>query len=606
MASVEPTLLAAHIRRMVAAETEALTDAELVGRFAENRDASAFEVLVWRHGPMVWATCRRILRHQHDIEDAFQATFLALARTAGSIGTRDATSGWLHRVAVNAALKLKANRMLAGLPAEVADRREAEPDGEEFARTLDEELDRLPERNRVAFVLCCLEGMTSAEAARELGCPVGTVDSRLHAARTKLRDRLTRRGFGPGALAGLAAVAPPATTMAKAVSSGSGGAQREAVSMLATQVSRMMTHGTLIMKTAICAALILVLAGSVWAFGGPRDASTPNPAQTLRHFSLLVRAAPIPPGAGRGEGRIAVWRSGHPLSIRPDTKETAALLRGLEGKRGGLRLGPDRLSALVYISPSAEDYSRLFVRAVDGDGTEAQAQEIDVEGVALHDAFWGADGRTVYGYGLPIPKGTPAPAQDLTKDFVNWSFDMRTRKVERLKLPGNVSILDRSADGKAFLVLRYEKPAGAPGDYRLGLLPADGGEFVALTKASEATPGDFRFSPDGKFALGRMYVSEGSTLLPELVVFDLKTRTRTAVTVPKDAYVCWSCWSPDGQRIAFAWLSKPPHQENDEKRAKPFAKEMYDQSITVARPDGSDARVIHTESDDLYGSIDWR
>jgi hypothetical protein len=244
----------------------------------------------------------------------------------------------------------------------------------------------------------------------------------------------------------------------------------------------------------------------------------------------------------------------------------------------------------------------LFVRALDGDGTEAQAQEIAVEGVWLHGAFWGADGRTVYGYGLTIPKGAP----DLTKDFVNWSFDMRTRKVEGLKLPGNVSILDRSPDGKAFLVLRYEKPAGVPGDYRLGLLPTDGGEFVALTKAAEATPGDFRFSPDGKFALGRVYVSEGSTLLPELVVFDLKTRTRTAVTVPKDAHVCWSCWSPDGKRIAFAWLPKAAYAERDEKRAGTFAKEKYDMSITVARPDGSDARVVHTETDYLYGSIDWR
>src|SRR5688572_22759382 len=107
MPRLEPTLLAAHIRR-IAPEGEALTDSELVGRYAEHRDAAAFEVLVWRHGPMVWATCRRILRHQQDVEDAFQAAFLALARSAASIGTRQAAGGWLHRVAVNAALKLRA------------------------------------------------------------------------------------------------------------------------------------------------------------------------------------------------------------------------------------------------------------------------------------------------------------------------------------------------------------------------------------------------------------------------------------------------------------------------------------------------------------------
>ena len=198
MPIVEPTLLAAHIRCMVAAETDALMDVELVDRFAENRDAGAFEVLVWRHGPMVWGTCRRILRHQHDIEDAFQATFLALARTAKSIGTRQAISGWLHRVAVNAALKLKANRVPAEPLADVPARSDVDSTGGELAGVLDEELNRLSDRTRAAFVLCCLEGMTSAEVARELGCPVGTVDSRLHAARARLRDRLARRGFGPG------------------------------------------------------------------------------------------------------------------------------------------------------------------------------------------------------------------------------------------------------------------------------------------------------------------------------------------------------------------------------------------------------------------------
>src|SRR3954452_9240381 len=167
MPRVEPTLLAAQIRRI--ASEEALTDAELVGRYAEHRDAAAFEVLVWRHGPMVWAACRRVLRHQHDVEDAFQALFLALARSAPSIATRPAVAGWLHRVATNAALKLKAARQPAGLTAGMPDRPES--DGGELAAAVDEELERLPDRMRGAFVLCGLEGMTSAEAARQLGCP---------------------------------------------------------------------------------------------------------------------------------------------------------------------------------------------------------------------------------------------------------------------------------------------------------------------------------------------------------------------------------------------------------------------------------------------------
>ena len=128
MPKAETTLLAAHIRRLAAPECEALTDAELVGRYAESRDAAAFEVLVWLHAPMVWAACRRVLRHQHDAEDAFQATFLALARAAASIGTRPAVAGWLHRVATNAALKLKAGRRTAGLACDLEARPES--DGE--------------------------------------------------------------------------------------------------------------------------------------------------------------------------------------------------------------------------------------------------------------------------------------------------------------------------------------------------------------------------------------------------------------------------------------------------------------------------------------------
>src|SRR4051794_12781677 len=89
-----------HLRRL-AHRTEAggLTDAHLVARYAAAHDEAAFAELLARHGPMVLAVCRRILRHEQDAEDAFQATFLALARKAGSIGRRQAVAGWLYKVA---------------------------------------------------------------------------------------------------------------------------------------------------------------------------------------------------------------------------------------------------------------------------------------------------------------------------------------------------------------------------------------------------------------------------------------------------------------------------------------------------------------------------
>ncbi len=604
MPIAQPILLA-HIRRLAAPESESLTDAELVGRYAEHRDAAAFEVLVWRHGPMVWATCQRILRHQHDVEDAFQAAFLALAQSASSLGTRQAVGGWLHRVAMNAALKLRADRLTTGLTVEIAAR--AEMDDGELAGAVDEELDRLPDRMRTAFVLCCLEGMSSAEAARELGCPVGTVDSRLHAARTRLRDRLSRRGFGPGVIAGLvAATALTASTVATAVEMGTGVLPRATVAALADFVCRGTTTGAISMKIITVAVLAVAFAGVVWAFGGSENIPLAPVAG--------APAAPIPRDASRGEGQISLWRDGHPVVFTPGTKGTTPLGTEFEGKPGRLLIGPDG-KILIYIAnrstlrpvdPKKQD--KVYIR----DGKETR--EID-PGVSHCRAFWGADG-IVYGHGFVQPKwGDPEPPVDLTADFVNWSFDPRTGKAKVLKLPGNVSILDRSADGKAFLVLRYEMPPGAaPGapkiwaDYRLGTIPADGGDLIPLTKLGESTPSELRFSPDGRSVLGTMYRKEDGNLVPELVVFDLKSKTRTAVTVPKDAHVCGSCWSPDGKRVAFIWESQAAYTERNN-RFGPIVpgqekKPVY--TVTVARPDGSDAKDVFTEAEYGYGSIDWR
>lgn len=164
---------------------------------------AAFEELVVRHGAMVLDVCRRVLRDPHDVEDAFQATFLVLVRRAGSVRDRDALGGWLHRVALRVALRAKT---------EAAHRREVEqravapgasdPILDNIERTdirtvLHEELDRIPASYRAALVACYLEGLTHEEAAIRLRWPVGTVRSRLARGRDRLRDRLARRGLAP-------------------------------------------------------------------------------------------------------------------------------------------------------------------------------------------------------------------------------------------------------------------------------------------------------------------------------------------------------------------------------------------------------------------------
>jgi RNA polymerase sigma factor (sigma-70 family) len=161
----------------------------------------------------VWAACRGILCCEPDAEDAFQATFLVLIRKAGSV-RGECLGGWLHRVAVNAALKHRArSARVASSPGEQLDALPGRaPDGSdaELSALVQEELARLPERFRVAVVLCELEGHTHAEAAQVLGWPIGTVSSRVSRARSLLRARLSRRGASAPAIVLPALGVPPA------------------------------------------------------------------------------------------------------------------------------------------------------------------------------------------------------------------------------------------------------------------------------------------------------------------------------------------------------------------------------------------------------------
>ncbi|HEY2251383.1 MAG TPA: RNA polymerase sigma factor, partial [Planctomycetaceae bacterium] len=175
------------------------SDDKLLHAYLMSNDQDAFAVLVRRYGPMVWGVCRRILRHTHDAEDAFQATFAVLVRKAPSIRRKRAIGGWLHQVARRAALRASAAGLHRGdvvdPSALVAPETTLEYSSSEQLAILDEEIARLPESLRLPIVLCYLQGLTNREAAECLGCPEGTIVSRLARARGKLRRRLVRRGL---------------------------------------------------------------------------------------------------------------------------------------------------------------------------------------------------------------------------------------------------------------------------------------------------------------------------------------------------------------------------------------------------------------------------
>jgi RNA polymerase sigma factor (sigma-70 family) len=188
-----------HLRRAaLLSGGEGPSDSHLLEAFLARRDGAAFEALLRRHGPMVLGVCRRVLRNAHDAEDAFQATFLVLARKAGSVRSREVLAGWLYGVAFRTSMKARAmnakrrtKERQAPAPA-----RSTPADGalEELLERLDAELHRLPEKYRVPVVLCELEGRSRKEAARTLGLAEGTLSWRLAQARKLLARKLSRQG----------------------------------------------------------------------------------------------------------------------------------------------------------------------------------------------------------------------------------------------------------------------------------------------------------------------------------------------------------------------------------------------------------------------------
>jgi RNA polymerase sigma factor (sigma-70 family) len=192
-----------YLQRVVPpADQPGTDDAELLRQFASRGDQSAFELLVWRHGRMVLDVCRRVLRDELEAEDAFQATFLVLARRARTIGRHGSVGAWLYRVAYRAALAARTrggrrSELSPAIAESHADPHAVDPADaaawREVGQVIDGLVNGLPEKYRAPFVLCCFEGKSNREAARELGCPVGTLESWLTRARERLRAGLTRR-----------------------------------------------------------------------------------------------------------------------------------------------------------------------------------------------------------------------------------------------------------------------------------------------------------------------------------------------------------------------------------------------------------------------------
>jgi RNA polymerase sigma factor (sigma-70 family) len=343
-----------HLRHVVAPKFEQCGDDTLLHAFVTRHDEESFAALVRRHGALVLNTCRHVLGHEQDAEDAFQATFLVLARKAASIRDAASLAGFLHGVAYRLSWKAKRDaarrrKREAQAPPRTQSQGTDELAWREVQALVEEEIDRLPRKYRTPFIRCYLQGLSRAEAARELGVKEGTIWSRLSWARRRLQERLARRGVALSAVLAAFALSDRAATAAltrlreiasaNARAFAAGQTLTETVSARAVALAQtgLSTVAAGKLKRAMTGLLLLILTGVGGAFFSARtpnpQAVPPNakPAEAPRREPAAKAPVdrhgdPLPDAAIARLGTVR-WRHGFgvsALAYSPDGKTIAA------------------------------------------------------------------------------------------------------------------------------------------------------------------------------------------------------------------------------------------------------------------------------------------
>jgi RNA polymerase sigma factor (sigma-70 family) len=316
--------------RSATAELAAMTDEELLARFFQRKEDAAFVALVERHGPLVYRVCRRVLRDTNDADDAFQATFMVLVRKGATLKQPGRLAAWLYGVANRTARKIKVRAAVRSrferegrqMPnkSDVPSKSKVDDLTLNEVRTIvDEEIGKLPEKYALPLTLCYLEGQTNAEAAKQLGCPEGSISRRLSRARELLKSRLLRRGLTLSAVLAAAAfakpvlAAPPPDLVASTVSAGSlalrGVPLEEILSGQAAAVVQDVVTGFVFPTKLVASALfalssiVLVVVVAGWQLESP-DGGPPfplslfqeSPASQSETYVPVGHCAPRPPG----------------------------------------------------------------------------------------------------------------------------------------------------------------------------------------------------------------------------------------------------------------------------------------------------------------------
>jgi RNA polymerase sigma factor (sigma-70 family) len=552
-----------------------LTDGQLLERFIAGRDESAeagFAALVERHGPMVLRVCRQILRDAHDTEDAFQATFLVLARRASSVRKRESLASWLYGVAHRVASRCQADsarrraheRRRAAMTTlqslDDTDRHSLEDWPE-----LHEEIERLPAKCREAIVLCYLEGLTTEAAARRLACAQGTVMSRLSRGRDRLRQRLTRRGLAPavgiataGVLANGSDAAVPAALIHSVVQSaihtaaGATAARGTPAKVVALTegVLKMMVRSRLRGIAGAVMALGAVAAGMgmfVYRTAGARPQDEPaaktaraalpvsrkdDPSRTAKGSAgeLVVRAADLSQKGGE-EPFIGI------VAIDPQTAKWRTIYTGLAVGPGPV--SPDGrylVSAIIGRNP---DPQAAGIWVYDLTGQTPPRRIFEKQG----QPFWANDGRQVI---IGVPVG------ERYRKFETWRVNADGSGRARLPIPDDDLVLDCSRDG-TWLATRTL--GGEPTHKgRLTVVHPDGTGARYLTEGSANDDffSIFKISPDGRSIAYVEIKTVGDVRHSSLFVADIEGKRPREIPVKLDPGTSAGVrWSPDGSRLAL-------------------------------------------------------
>ena len=558
------------LRRLLSRKAgSSLPDEQLLENFVSRRDEPSFEVLVWRHGAMVLGLCQRVLRDAHEAEDAFQATFLVFARKAATIGRGEVVAAWLYKVAYRVALRLRDSAAKRASPGAATDALPApEPTGDaewhDLRPVLDDEIARLPEKYRAPFVLCYLEGRTNEEAATQLGCPKGTVLSRLSRGRERLRARLARRGVAltatafaltltQNAASASVSAALVSPTVGAALPFAAGRAAAELVpAHIAALTEGMLRTMTLFKAKIATAVLALAVLGSgiAWAARGAGD-SQPRPEPAA---AALPAPSPAPePSAAPAEERDrerppappAPAITGKVVAIAKDGKsftvETPPTERGGEPVKTAVKFGEK--VAVTYNGVGANG-------AAPTEGYQAQVWfEGNSKDTAATVVFNGPEnarrGSDVFG---TVVNGN---------DNKSITLELRQRVERGAELPKQTIPFD----DKTVLVFSNVEKDGAKitAGYIGQVWYTDDGKTAAMVQLSGTVEARSREEkrPD---AMGKVLSADGKALVVEVSAGRREEPTKTTYTIGDKTTMIYNNVPADGAKptpgmLVQVWLA---------------------------------------------------